>query len=272
MTFDGGSMKIGICLAVIALLMTSCQTPGADPLSGQWIDLSHDFGEDTIYWVTAEPFKRSTVAEGRTDKGYFYSAYNFSGAEHGGTHIDAPVHFAEGKKSVDQIELINLIGPGIKIDVSEKASADRDYLITVEDIKAWEAVNGKIPEWSVILLQTGFASRWPDKKSYLGTDQKGQDAVKDLHFPGLHPDAAKWLVENRKFKAVGIDTASIDYGQSTEFATHVELMTNNIPAFENVGDMSKLPAKGFSILAFPMKIKGGSGGPLRIAAFIATER
>ena len=261
-------MKALITLTLIIALMSGCAERTSGPLEGEWVDLSHDFGEDTIYWVTAEPFKRTTVAEGVTDKGYYYSAYNFSGAEHGGTHLDSPIHFAEGKRTADQIELGQLVGPAVKIDVSAKASTERDYLITADDIKAWEAANGKIPEWSIILLQTGFALRWPDKKSYLGTDQTGPDAVKDLHFPGLHPDAAKWLVENRKFKAIGIDTASIDHGQSTDFQSHVTLMTNNIPAFENVGDMSRLPAKGFYVVAFPMKIKGGSGGPLRIAALL----
>jgi kynurenine formamidase len=146
----------------------------------------------------------------------------------------------------------------VKIDVSSKASSDRDYLITVDDIKNWETANGKLPEWCIVLFQTGFASKWPDKKSYLGTDQKGDAAVKDLHFPGLHPDAAKWLVENRKINAVGIDTASIDYGQSTNFQSHVALMTNNIPRSMNVANLDKLPVKGFHIMALPMKIKGGS--------------
>jgi kynurenine formamidase len=260
-------MKTRIVLILLCgILLVACSQPGGRFPSGQWIDLSHDFGDDTVYWVTAEPFKRTTVAEGKTDQGYYYSAYNFSGAEHGGTHIDSPVHFAEGKRTVEKFEPVDLIGEAVKIDVSAKA-ADRDYQIKVDDIKAWEAANGKIPEWSIILFQTGFASRWPDKKAYLGTDQKGPDAVKDLHFPGLHPDTAKWLVENRKFKAVGIDTASIDRGQSTTFGSHVALMTNDIPAFENVGDMSKLPSKGFQIVAMPMKIRGGSGAPLRIAAF-----
>lgn len=259
--------KCAVVLAILAgAFLLSCQTQNG-LANGTWIDLTHEFSEDTIYWVTAEPFKRTTVAEGKTDKGFYYSAYNFSGAEHGGTHLDSPIHFAEGKKTVDQIDIASLIGEGVKIDVSTKASADRDHLITVDDIKAWETANGSIPVGSIILFQTGFASRWPDKKTYLGTDQKGPDAVKDLHFPGLHPEAAKWLVENRKIKAVGIDTASIDYGQSTTFDSHVALMTNNIPAFENVADMSKLPAKGFQVFALPMKIKGGSGGPLRIVAF-----
>jgi kynurenine formamidase len=261
-----------ICLALLfSIFLAACQQQPERFPSGQWIDLSHDFSDETVYWVTAEPFKRTTVAEGMTDKGYYYSAYNFSGAEHGGTHIDSPVHFAEGKKTVDQIGLDQLIGEGINIDVSAKAAADRDYQITVEDIKAWEAANGPIPEWSIILFRTGFGAKWPDKKAYLGTDQKGPDAVRDLHFPGLHPDTAKWLLENRKFRAVGIDTASIDNGQSAVFGSHVALMTHNVPAFENVGNMDKLPVKGFQIVALPMKIKGGSGAPLRIVAFVPSN-
>ena len=260
-------------LFLCSLICFGCsQNSSKEFPKGQWIDLSHDFSDETIYWVTADPFKRTTVAEGPTDKGFYYSAYNFAGAEHGGTHIDSPIHFAEGKKTVDQIQLDQLISHGVKIDVSAKAANDRDYLITVDDIKNWETANGKLPEWCIVLFQTGFGSKWPDKKSYLGTDQKGDAAVKDLHFPGLHPDAAKWLVENRKIHAVGIDTASIDHGQSTTFDSHVALMTNNIPAFENVANMDKLPLKGFHVMALPMKIKGGSGAPLRIVGFVPNEK
>ena len=123
-----------------------------------------------------------------------------------------------------------------------------------------------------MLFQTGFGKYWPDKKQYLGTDQKGDEAAKDLRFPGLDPQAAKWLVENRKIKAVGLDTASIDFGQSSTFDSHVTLMSNNIPAFENVADLDKLPVKGFQIVALPMKIKGGSGAPLRIVAFVPATK
>ena len=258
-----------IIIALVAAILISCgQKPTTDFPKGQWVDLTHDFSDETIYWVTAEPFKRTTVAEGNTPQGFYYSAYNFSGAEHGGTHIDSPVHFAEGKKTVDQIGLEQLIAQGVKIDVSSKSASSPDYQITTDDIRSWEETNGKIPEWSIVLFQTGFGAKWPDKKSYLGTDQKGPEAVKDLHFPGLHPDAAKWLVENRNIHAVGLDTASIDYGQSTSFESHVALMTNNIPAFENVANLDKLPVKGFHIVALPMKIKGGSGGPLRIVGLV----
>jgi kynurenine formamidase len=255
---------------VLASLITGCASapPPAGFPTGKWVDLSHDFSDQTIYWVTAEPFKRTTVAEGYTPGGYYYSAYNFSGAEHGGTHIDAPVHFAEGKRTVDQIPVGDLTGAAVRIDVSEKALANRDYLINAEDLQKWETANGRIPDGAIVLLQTGYGKYWPNKKDYLGTDRKGQEAVAELHFPGLDPAAADWLVKNRKIKAVGIDTASIDRGQSTNFQSHVTLMTNNVPAFENVANLDRVPVKGAFVIALPMKIKGGSGAPLRIVAFV----
>jgi len=235
---------------------------------GEWIDLSHDFSADTIYWPTAERFKLDTVAAGINDKGYYYSAYQFSAAEHGGTHIDAPIHFAEGHNTVDQIPLTRLIGPAIKIDVSAKAAADRDYQISSSDFEAWEKQHGRIPDDSIVLLQTGWSAYWPDRLKYLGTDKRGDAAVAELHFPGLAPEAARWLTENRKIKAVGLDTASIDYGQSQMFETHRILMAQDIPAFENVANLERLPASVSMVIAMPMKIRGGSGGPLRIIALV----
>jgi kynurenine formamidase len=266
-------MKRMIAFFVFALWATACVQQQAlnEFPNGQWIDLSHDFSDQTIYWVDADPFKR-VGTKGTTANGFHYSQGNYSAAEHGGTHIDAPMHFAEDKKTVDQLTLTDLIGLAIKIDVSDKASSNRDYLISISDIENWEKMNGKIPDGAIVLLQTGFERYWPDKKQYLGTDQLGEEAAKDLHFPGLDPGAAKWLVANRKIKAVGLDTASIDYGQSTEFSSHVALMTNNVPAFENLMDLDKLPAKGFQIIALPMKIKGGSGAPLRIVAFVPDKK
>jgi kynurenine formamidase len=266
-------MKKLLALFICSMFFTACATQQAstDFPTGRWIDLSHDFSAQTIYWVNADPFKREGT-QGMTPKGFYYAQGNYAAAEHGGTHIDAPIHFAEGKKTVDQLTPTDLIGPAVKIDVSDKAASNRDYLISVADIESWEKTNGRIPDGSMVLLQTGFAKYWPDKKQYLGTDQHGEEAAKDLHFPGLDADAAKWLIDNRKIKAVGLDTASIDYGQSSEFTTHVTLMTNNVPAFENLTELDKLPAKGFQIIALPMKIKGGSGAPLRIVAFLSSAK
>ncbi|MBD8490600.1 cyclase family protein [Echinicola sp. CAU 1574] len=237
-------------------------------MSGEIIDLTYAFSDKTVYWVTSKEFELEEVAKGQTDKGYFYAANNFETSEHGGTHIDAPVHFAENGVSVDKIPLEQLIGSAVKIDVSEKGLANPDYQIKVEDIQEWEKTNGEIPEGSIVLLYSGHSQYYPDKGKYLGTTERGAEAVKDLHFPGLSPEAANWLMENRKIKSVGIDTPSIDHGQSEYFKTHVALMTHDIPAFENVANMDKLPAKGFKVIALPIKIEGGSGGPLRIVAIL----
>lgn len=271
-------IKFALFFLSISLFIFGCEQqkqqaeetkkPESSLLTGKILDLSYDFSDETVYWVNAKEFEKEKVAEGKTDAGFFYAANNFSAAEHGGTHIDSPIHFAEGKQTVDEIPLEKLIGNAIKIDVSEKALKDKDYLISVEDIANWEKENGQIPDNSILLFQTGFGKFYPDKAKYLGTDKRGDKAVKDLHFPGLSPEAAEWLVKNRKINAVGLDTASIDFGQSTEFKSHVILMEENIPAFENVANLDKLPTKGFQIIALPMKIKGGSGSPLRIVALI----
>ncbi|HEX2270753.1 MAG TPA: cyclase family protein [Pyrinomonadaceae bacterium] len=238
------------------------------PAAARVIDLTHAFDASSVYWPTAEPFKLETDFEGTTDKGYFYSAYRYSAAEHGGTHLDSPVHFAKGRHTVDQIPLEQLIGPAIVVDVTKQCANNPDYQVSVADLQSWERTNGRIARGTIILLRTGFAKFYPDRKRYLGTDERGADAVPKLHFPGLDPQAARWLTQNREIKAIGLDTASIDYGQSTLFESHRILFDKNIPAFENVANLDQLPAKGFSVIALPMKIKGGSGGPLRIVALL----
>jgi len=234
----------------------------------EWIDLTHDLSSDAVFWPTAQPFRMSTDFEGMTDKGYFYSAYTFSTAEHGGTHIDAPVHFAKGRHHFDEIPLQQLIGPAVVVDVSAAVARDRDHAISIADLRDWEARHGTIPDASIVLLRTGFGAYWPDARKYLGTDLRGEAGVAALSFPGLAPAAATWLMSERAIKAVGIDTASIDPGKSTDFGTHVALMGHDIPAFENVARLERLPSTGSFVVALPIKIRGGSGGPLRIVARI----
>ena len=235
---------------------------------GRVVDLTYAFDASTVYWPTAEGFKLDTDFEGMTDKGYFYSAYRYSAAEHGGTHLDSPVHFAKGRHTVDEIPLDRLMGPAVVVDVTKQCAGNPDYQVTVADLQDWERRNGRIASGTILLLRTGFGKFYPDRKKYLGTDERGADAVAKLHFPGLDPQAARWLTQNRAIKAIGLDTASIDYGQSTLFESHRILFDKNIPAFENVANLDQLPVKGFSVIALPMKIKGGSGGPLRIVALL----
>src|SRR6185369_2363367 len=232
------------------------------------VDLTYAFDANSVYWPTAEQFKLETDFEGMTDKGYFYSAYRYSAAEHGGTHLDSPVHFAKGHYTVDQIPLQQLMGAAVVIDVTSQCASNRDYLVSVADFENWERRNGRISPGTIVFLRTGYGKFYPDRKKYLGTDERGAEAVAKLHFPGLDPAAARWLTQNRSIKAIGLDTASIDYGQSSVFETHRILFDKNIPALENVANLDQLPVKGFSVIALPMKIKGGSGGPLRIVAFL----
>lgn len=236
--------------------------------SGKWIDLSYDFSDQTLYWPNnPSGFKLDTLAAGNTDGGFYYSSFAFTAPEHGGTHLDAPVHFSVKGLSTDKLQLDQLTGDAVVIDVSAKAVNNRDYLITVDDISQWEKINGTIKENKIVLFRTGYGKFYPDAEKYFGTTEKGEAGIAKLHFPGIDPKTAEWLVQH-KVKAVGIDTPSIDYGQSNDFKTHRILMGADIPAFENVANMGQLPATSAYIVALPMKIKNGSGGPLRIIAWV----
>ena len=260
---------LGLVLMVILFttIFESCSKQNIFS-SGKWIDLTHDFSSETVYWPTADLFKLDEVYRGFTERGYYYFSNNYSAAEHGGTHIDAPIHFAEGKNSVDLIPLTNLIAPAVVVDVSNKTMRNRDYQIGVVDFKDWEAQHGITVDGMIVLLNTGYDKFWFDLEKYMGTVKRGEDAVSELHFPGLDPQAAQWLVEERNIKAIGLDTPSIDYGQSVLFESHQILFSKNIPVFENVSNIDKLPSNGSFVIALPMKIKGGSGSPLRIVAFV----
>jgi kynurenine formamidase len=254
---------LALLLLSISLVPALQQKP-----TSRIVDLTYPFSADSVYWPTAEAFKLETDFDGVTEAGYYYSANRYSAAEHGGTHIDAPVHFAKGRYSVDQIPLEQLTGAGLIIDVTTQCAANSDYLVSVADLQNWEKRNGAIAAGSIVFLRTGFGKYYPDKKKYLGTDERGAAAVAKLHFPGLDPAAARWLTQNRSIKAIGLDTASIDRGQSTLFESHRILFEKNIPAFENVANLDHLPVKGFTVIALPMNIKGGTGGPLRIIAML----
>ncbi len=269
-------MKI-TCI-VFMLVFSACSRPAKKHslhehlASGQWIDLSYDFSEKTIYWPNNPTgFKLDTQFNGITPAGFYYSSNAFASPEHGGTHLDAPVHFAKGKWSTDEIPLERLTGEAVVIDVQDKTTGNADYQVSPADITAWEKEYGHVPDDAILLFRTGWGRFYPDAEKYLGTAEKGDAAVAKLHFPSIHPDLADWLVKNRKIKAVGIDCASVDYGQSADFKTHQLLYARNIPGFENLANLDLLPVKGAYIIALPVKIKGGSGGPLRIIAWVGNE-
>jgi kynurenine formamidase len=254
--------------AGVALGLAACSPAASTLPQGRWVDLSYAFDSDTIFWPTEEGFVLERGSAGFTDAGYYYEAHRFRTAEHGGTHVDAPIHFDAEGWTVDAIPLDRLVGEAVLVDVSSACAADRDYRVPVADLRAWEEAHGRLPPRAIVLLRTGFERFWPDRARYMGTDERGSGAISKLHFPGLHPDAAQWLVAERDVSAIGLDTPSIDYGQSTGFETHRILSAANVPAFENLTRLAELPARGFAVVALPMKIRGGTGGPLRIAAIV----
>jgi kynurenine formamidase len=236
------------------------------PAGSRLVDLTHTFDETTLYWPNSPSgFVLHRLAHGVTEAGFFYSSNTMTAPEHGGTHLDAPIHFAEGMTTAEAVPLSRLIGPAVVIDMSPAAAASADALLVVSDIEAFERAHGAIAPGTIVLVRTGWAARWPDRKRYLGDDTPGDTS--NLHFPGISGAAAEALVQ-RGVAAVGIDTASIDHGPSRDFIAHQVLMKADIPAFENLAALDALPPRGALVIALPMKIGGGSGGPLRAVAVL----
>ena len=250
-------------MAPWVLLATGCAD---QPPPRTYIDLTHPFDEQTIYWPNNAPFRWEKSSWGMTPGGYWYSAASFSAAEHGGTHIDAPIHFGQDRLTVDAIPLERLTGPAVVIDVESAAQANPDYELRVQDLDAWESRWGRIPDGAIVLMFTGWGARWPDPQRYLGTTTPGD--ARTFHFPGLSREAAEFLVTQRRVHGVGVDTASIDPGRSPDFPVHRVLNNANVYALENVAALEQLPPQGATVMALPMKIKGGTGGPVRIVAWM----
>lgn len=231
------------------------------------VDLSHSYGEDTLYWPTSPTaFQKEELAYGISEGGWFYSSYSVCTPEHGGTHLDAPIHFAEGGDSTEKIPLENLIGPAIIIDVSDKAASDRNYRLTAADVRDFESEHGEIGAGTIVLMRTDWSEHWPDAMAYLGDDTPGD--ASHLQFPGFGAEATRILAEERKVAMLGVDTASVDYGRSQDFIVHRIAAARGVANLENLTNLRELPATGVIILALPMKTEGGSGGPARVVALV----
>src|SRR5919198_6642414 len=256
---DGAATRRWTMMALAALALALAAPAAALDLEGaRLLDLTHPFDARTIYWPTAKPFTLEPVAHGMTEGGWWYAANNFSAAEHGGTHLDAPIHFAEGRWTADEIPLDRLVGPALVVDIAGKAARDRDALLTRADLEAFERRSGRIPDGAVVLVRTGWDRFWDDRARYLGSAAPGDTA--HLHFPGVAEDAAVWLTTARRLRSIGIDTASIDHGPSRDFRAHRALTNANVPIFENLAGLGALPPRGAVFIGLPMKIRGGSGG------------
>lgn len=238
----------------------------------EWIDLTHSYSSEMAHWPTAKPFALHAWT-GQTPMGQYLAANDLELSEHCGTHVDAPCHVFPDGRGVHELRLDELMGHGAVLDMSEQTRANRNHAISSDDILSWEARHGQIPEAAIVLFSTGLAAAWPDAAAFLGTAELGDDAVRKMTFPGLSGEAATWLVQHRRPKAVGIDVPSIDPAQSLQgpksLAAHHAILGADIPVFENVANLSLLPPHGAWIMGLPMKVLGGTASPLRIIARVA---
>jgi kynurenine formamidase len=224
------------------------------------LDLSYAINDKLVPWPGDQKWFEAKVNATVEKNGYF--TRSFWMLEHYGTHLDAPAHFPPGKTTVDQIPVKQLFGPAVVIDVRAEGAKDADYQLPAASVGEWEKRHGRIPEGAIVLLRTGWASRWPDAQKY-----RNQDAQGKMHFPGFSLEAAKLLVE-RKVSGLGCDTMSIDYGASGDFAVHHLALGTGLYHLENLADLSALPETGAFLIVAPIKLEGGSGGPVRVFALL----
>jgi kynurenine formamidase len=241
---------------------------GLDLASAKIVDLSYAYDESTLYWPTSPTsFELTELARGTAEGGYFYSSYSFCTPEHGGTHLDAPVHFSEAGRTAAEVPVRQLVAPGVVLDMSEQAAQDPDARLELGAVQEWESRNGRIPEGAIVILRTGWGKRWSlGAKAFFGDDTPGD--ASNLHFPGYGEDATRFLVEERKVGALGVDSASVDHGPSQDFPVHRIAAAAEIPNLENVARTEDLPEKDFWVVALPIKLGKGSGGPVRIVAIV----
>lgn len=226
------------------------------------VDLTHPINGKVPTFSPDESDDYKVQVAGTIEKNHYF-ARKISLPEHYGTHIDAPAHFAKGLWTVDQIPPERLIAPMVVLDISNKTKANADYQLSIKDIADWEQVHGQIPGNAVVMLNTGWASHWNSAKDFRNADAQGV-----MHFPGYSVDAAEFLTEARAVLGLGIDTLSVDYGPATDFPVHRFTMSRSVYHLEDVANLDLVPATGSTVVVAPIKLEGGSGGPVRILALV----
>jgi kynurenine formamidase len=265
MAVVGRSSFVVVCLAAVSTLflqnMHNHSTMEGIP-SGKTrvLDLSYAISDKLVPWPGDERFFEAKINASVEKNGYF--TRSFWMLEHYGTHLDAPAHFPPGKTTVDQIPVKQLFGPAVVMDVRSEGSKDADYQLGAARIEEWEKRHGRIPEGAIVLLRTGWASRWPDAQKYRNQDTQGK-----MHFPGFSAEAAKVLI-GRRVSGLGCDTLSVDYGASNDYAVHHLALGAGLYHLENLADLSELPETGSFLVVAPIKLEGGSGGPVRVFAIL----
>lgn len=225
------------------------------------LDLTHTLTPDFPTFFGKPGIEIERLAELRKD-GYNMNAWRL--VEHSGTHLDAPIHFSEAGKDVAGIEAAMLIAPLAVIDVSTKAEQDPDYLLSRADLASWEAKNGTLPNGCCVAMHSGWGRlATADPARFIGRDVNGM-----MHFPGVAPEAAEWLLKERQVAGLAVDTLSLDNGPSADFKTHYLWLPSGRWGLENVANLDQAPATGATLVVGLPKVKDATGAPVRLFALM----
>ncbi|MFN6468240.1 MAG: cyclase family protein [Nostoc sp. SerVER01] len=224
------------------------------------IHLSHVIDLDIPQWPGDPPVELETVAQLNND-GYYLR--RFSLGEHSATHINAPNSFYSHSIGIDQYPAQSLIVPAVVIDIREIVKANFDYALAIADVLAWEEQYGEIPAGCIVILNTGWQKKWFDKNAFFNQDAEGIS-----HFPGFGIDATQFLLQQRQIAGVGIDTHGVDPGQDNSLATNRLVLEQPRIVLENLTNLDQLPPKGTTLAIGILRLRGGSGSPVGVLAFV----
>lgn len=221
-------------------------------------DLTHTL-KPTFPSFGGTPAFKTEVAVTVKKDGYY--GLNISYWEHIGTHMDAPAHFGDGAKTVEQLAPSVLVAPVAVVDIQQRAARDPDARLMIDDIRAWERRHGRLPKGAAVFMHSGWESRVGSSKAFRNPDAGGV-----MHFPGVHPEASAFLLNERSVVGIGVDTLSLDFGPSKDFKTHTTWLPANRWGLENLANLMKIPPSGAWTFVGAPKVAGGSGGPTRVFA------
>lgn len=256
----GGAGAATASLATTAAGLAQQSPPSLKDRIGDIIDLTHTLSPEFPTFGGAPGIAYSQQFN-FTEHGY--NLYQLTIDEHSGTHIDAPLHFSKDGKSVDEIEPADLVAPLVNIDMRQKAALNADAQLTPDDIKAWIAKHGPLPENCCVAMNSGWSAKAGNEADFAGRDDE-----QVMHFPGFHIEATQMLLEQSSTVAIAVDTLSLDHGPSQDFATHYAWLPAGRYGIENLANLSALPESGAVIIVGAPKTKGGTGGPARILAAV----
>ena len=229
------------------------------PRHSRVVDLTHAFTPEFPTFFGTPGIALKKLKDFKADG---FNVNEWTLLEHAGTHIDAPIHFAATGAGPAELPVDQLVVPLAVVNVAEKAKANADYQMSLADVAVWERRHGRIPRGACVAMNSGWDSLVSSPR-YVGKDAAGA-----FHFPGVHPEAAEFLMKERSVVGLAVDTLSLDFGASKDFKTHYAWLPSGRWGLENVAGLGGVPARGATLVVGAPKVRGASGGPVRLLALV----